>query len=133
METVKNISKGFIVIIISFISGTAFYFYKSEDRFIENSTTINGKITAIKRIPRQQVFTVQAKDEVKQKVTIASWDDRRIGDEIIIRVGNENHSQVKIDEFLYLHTTSIGFLGGCFILSCIISGVMIFLKKEGIK
>jgi len=109
------------------------FFYISEDRFIENSTTINGKITAIKRIPRQQILTIRIENEVKRKITIASWDDRRIGDEIIIRVGDGNHSQVKIDEFLYLHKTSIGFLGGCFILSCIISGVMIFLKKEGIK
>jgi hypothetical protein len=129
LGTEKGIRKGFIIAIIVIIIGITAYFYIDENRFIENSTTIIGKITDIKRIPRRQVLTIQAKDEVKRKITIASWDDRRIGEEIKIRVGDENHSQVEVDEFLYLHKVSMGFFAGCCILFCIVSGVVIFKKK----
>jgi len=129
LRTETGISKGFIIAIIAIVIGITAYFYINENKFIENSTPIPGKITKIKRIPRQQVLTVQAKDEVKRKITISSWDDRKAGDDIKIRVGGGGYSQVKTDEFMYLHKASIGFFTGCLILFCIVSGVYLFKKK----
>lgn len=130
----KLVSGGFIIratISVLLIVG---YFYMNEINFIKNSFTITSSIDDIRHEPRKRILQIKTVARRNSKrnllVTVPFWDTKRIGEQIVLRLGTKNLSQVKIDEFIYLHKGSVSILASFSILVGILLSILFFQRTS---
>lgn len=134
MEKSKNVSGHFFFITIIFVIGVAGYFYIIEIQYIDDTVATTAKVVGVENVPRRCILQLKSIDpqisEFHQFVGVPFWDAVKVGEHIRVRVDVKNVQPVKIDEFMYLHITSIGILTGCLVLLVIVFGVQKFKKRE---
>jgi len=134
MEKPKEISTGFIIVMAVLILGIVCLVYMRELRGYAQAVTIPARVVKIKIIPRQCLLKLETEDERFAgrllAASVPSWDSRNIGDRIVLKVDPEDPSLVWVDEFLYLHKTSLGILAGSLFLGLILIGVKVSKIKR---
>lgn len=133
MEKRTGISTGFIIVMVALILGISCLVYKHELKLYEQAVTITARVVNIKIIPRQCLLKLETEDErfadQLLATSVPSWDSQDIGDRILLKVDPEDPSLVWVDEFLYLHRTSLGILAGSLFLCLILIGVNVMKKN----
>lgn len=134
MDKRTGISTGFIIVMVALILGIACLVYMQELKGYAQAVTIPARVVKVKIIPRQCLLKLKTEDERFAGQLLAarvpSWDSRNIGDRIILKVDPEDPSLVWVDEFLYLHKTSLGILAGALFLCLVLIGVTVMKEKH---
>jgi hypothetical protein len=134
MEKRTGISTGFTIVMGVLILGISGLVYMHELKGFAQAVTIPARVVKIKIIPRLCLLKLETEDErfagQLLAASVPSWDSRNIGDRIVLKVDPEDPSLVWVDEFLYLHKTSLGILAGSLFLCLILIGVTVFKGKH---
>ena len=116
------------------ILGISCLVYMWELKVYAQAVTISARVVKIKIIPRQCLLKLETEDKRFAgqilAASVPSWDSRNIGDRIVLKVDPEDPSRVWVDEFLYLHKTSLGILAGSLFLGLILIGVKVIKTKR---
>jgi len=132
MEKQTGISNKFTIVMVVLILGIVCLVYMRELKGYAQTVTISARVVKIKIIPRLCLLKLETEDERFADrllaASVPSWDSRNIGDRIMLKVDPEDPSLVWVDEFLYLHKTSLGILAGSLFLCLILIGVNVFKR-----
>ncbi len=120
-----------MIVLILGISGLV---HLHELKGYTQAVTITARIVNIKVIPKLCLLTLETEDKRFAGQLLAarvpSWDSRNIGDRIRLKVDPQDPSIIWVDEFLYLHKTSLGILAGSLFLCVILIGVNVIKGKH---
>jgi len=100
-----------------------------EMKGLENTISLPAKVVTARNVPRICILGLETEDDrfsrQRLTVTVPSWDSRKIGDRVMVRVDLQNPLNAELDKLIYLHRTSIGILAGTaflFIILLVVRG-----------
>jgi|GEM_PF-4843747 len=129
MDKRTGVSKEFIILLLLFIIGISGAFYMKEMKELENTISIPAKVVSARNIPRICILGLKTENNQLLRqlltVTVPSWDSKKVGDSVMVRVDLQNPSNAEIDRLIYLHRTSIGIIAGTAFLFIILLVVKI--------
>jgi len=134
MKKKTGVSPGFTIVMIVLILGISGLVHLHELKGYAKAVTISARIVSIRVIPRQCLLKLETEDKRFSgqllAASVPSWNSRNIGDRIRLKVDPQDTSIVWVDEFLYLHKTSLGILAGSLFLCVILIGVKVIKGKR---
>lgn len=129
----SKISPGFVVITCILVVVVSAFIYMKENKKFANADTVYAIVVGSRIVPKRCLIEAKAESGRHEadilRVSVPSWDSRKLGERIRVRVDRNDSSIVEVDEFLYLHRASLGVLAGTTILGIILVGVLIFKKR----
>jgi hypothetical protein len=129
----SKISPGFVVISCILVVVVSAFIYMKENKKFANADTVYAIVVGSRIVPKRCLIEAKAESGRYEadilRVSVPSWDSRKFGERIRVRVDRNDSSIVEVDEFLYLHRASLGVLAGTTILGIILAGVLIFKKR----
>ena len=129
----SKISPGFVVITCILVVMVSAFIYMKENKKFANADTVYAIVVGSRIVAKRCLIEARIESGRYEagilRVSVPSWDSRKLGERIRVRVDKNDRSIVEIDEFLYLHRASLGVLAGTAILGIILAGVLIFKKR----
>lgn len=132
----QTIGKGFAipltVVLVAIVGGA----YHLENEYINNSIAVVGRIERLRVVPKKRIISVRVEADGQpdaarsHEMVIEFWDSRKVGEPVKIRRRTADPDDVKIDEFIYLHNTSIRIAAGMVLFSFALVGALWYGKKR---
>jgi hypothetical protein len=133
MSEKRKISQGFVIVMCVLVGGISAFIYMKENMKFNNAESVSAIVVSSKIVPKRCL--IEAKVESGRfeanilSVSVPSWDSRKVGNRVRLKVDRNNSSIVEVDEILYLHRTSLGILAGTTFLVIILIGVLVFKRS----
>ena len=125
MKGRRGIRPGFVVLMTGIVLGVSMSYFVDETKALEPTVAVRAEIVDARREPRNRVLELKATEGAlsgqRLVVTVPFWDDSGVGEEIVVRVNVADRAVLGVDNFLYLHKTSLGILAGASALALIVA------------